>query len=286
MTDSTGPPPKRIGELLSEAGMLTAENLQKGLDYARKTALPLGRVLIMLRAVSEEDLKYALQSQSLIKFESLPNSMAVRALTAAKQNRITLDEALKQIGWKSDKYQVGQEPEEIKRLREQIAYAEQQHGPDSIEVGDLTLLLGDAYLDNELNGQAESCFSRAIAAFEKHLGTTHAKVAAAVWKLANLMFMQDRHEEASNQYWRVYEIKVALLGNAHPEVASALHDLAELHDLQNKYAEAERITYSALKFVKNIWNPMTSHFWKRCNALLTCPNECAAPAPNYRSASC
>lgn len=240
------PQQKRIGDLLVEAGILSAEELPKGLEYSKKTALPLGRVLIMLRCVTEEDLKAVLHVQTLMKFEGLPATLAVRALSQSREKGITLEDSLKQLGWQTDKFKGSGEPQELRELRQKLAETEERVGPEHVEIASVCTDLADVYFDHELYGQAEAAYLRALAIVEKTFGPVHLQVANVVWKMANLYFLQDRFSEAKPLYQRVLELRQNILGSTNPEVASVLHDLAELHDVQGKYADAERYYFQCI----------------------------------------
>src|ERR1700739_1785612 len=95
---------KRIGELLQEAQILSDADLMKGLEYGKKTGMALGRVLTMLRLVSDGDLRAALHVQSLMKFENMPAPLAVRALLYMRENNCHIEWACKQVGWQNAKF--------------------------------------------------------------------------------------------------------------------------------------------------------------------------------------
>src|SRR6185437_16311686 len=131
MTEPTPQKPglKRIGELLLEAQILSDADLAKGLEYGKKTGMALGRVLTMLRLVSETDLRAGLHVQSLMKFEGMPPPLAVRALRYMKDNSCHIEWACKQIGWQSQKFKDDMPPR-LRELKEKYADVEQRLGTD------------------------------------------------------------------------------------------------------------------------------------------------------------
>jgi hypothetical protein len=95
--------PRRIGELLTAAGILKVEYVSQALQISKKTGMPLGRVLIMSKHLSEKDLSAALKAQELIRDNVLTSEFAVSALQRASKRFLTLEEALAELGWMQKK---------------------------------------------------------------------------------------------------------------------------------------------------------------------------------------
>ncbi|MGD9680415.1 MAG: hypothetical protein AB7W16_04460 [Candidatus Obscuribacterales bacterium] len=92
----------RLGDLLTQAGLLKAKDLREAMIIAKQQSLPVGRVLIMAQFISEPNLQSAVQCQSMLKDGHLDIDTAVNALKLASQKSIGLEEALAELGW-SDK---------------------------------------------------------------------------------------------------------------------------------------------------------------------------------------
>ncbi|MBX9771753.1 MAG: hypothetical protein K2X29_10295 [Candidatus Obscuribacterales bacterium] len=90
----------RIGDLLIRAGILDPTAFDEAIQTATQIGLPFGRVLIMSNFVEEDTLKAALQIQSMINDKLLPLDAGVTALTHVKRERVTLENALGQVGYK------------------------------------------------------------------------------------------------------------------------------------------------------------------------------------------
>lgn len=90
----------RIGDLLIRAGILDPTAFDEAIQTATQIGLPFGRVLIMSNFVDEDTLKAALQIQSMINDRLLGLDAGVSALTVVKREHISLDDALKQVGYK------------------------------------------------------------------------------------------------------------------------------------------------------------------------------------------
>ena len=74
------PHPRRIGELLTESGILSRDELQVALQLAKQTAKPLGSVLRNDRLVDELDLQSVLSVQLLVKQKILTDAIAIEIL--------------------------------------------------------------------------------------------------------------------------------------------------------------------------------------------------------------
>lgn len=90
----------RIGDLLIRAGILDPTGFDEAIQVATQIGLPFGRVLIMSNFVDEETLKAALQIQSMVNDKLIDLESGVTALTLVKRERLSLDEALQQVGYK------------------------------------------------------------------------------------------------------------------------------------------------------------------------------------------
>lgn len=229
---------KRLGELLVEADLLSPEDLKRGLEYGTKTTLPIGRVLVMLKLVDDENLRAALHIQSLMRFEKMPGTFAVRALKHMISKKVPIEESCRQLGWTSDKSTAKRSPR-LRELKDRLTDAENRLGYDHPELAAVMLEIASFYEDEEMWPHAEAQMEAAIRQLENAYGKIDLKVARAVAKLSHLLFMQDRYPEAQTLAERVVDIRRQLLGPDDPDLAFALFDLAELFDVQKKWAEAE-----------------------------------------------
>ncbi len=62
---------RRLGELLIESGLLTADKLKDALEYQKKTGQRLGQALIGMKVITEEEMAFALAMQLKIPFIDL-----------------------------------------------------------------------------------------------------------------------------------------------------------------------------------------------------------------------
>lgn len=101
--------PARVGDLLTRVGLIKQSQLEEALILARRTATPVGRILLMTGSLKESDLQVVLQAQQMIRTDQLPYEIAIRALYIVKSSRISFEEALRMSGWKlEEEVQLGE----------------------------------------------------------------------------------------------------------------------------------------------------------------------------------
>ncbi|CAN5270738.1 hypothetical protein BH11CYA1_BH11CYA1_29100 [soil metagenome] len=91
--------PVRLGDLLTGAGLLKAEDLRQGMLIAKTQSLPVGRVLIMSGFIIEPHLQAAVQAQSMLKDGLIDLETALGSLRVISRDGLTLDQALSKMGW-------------------------------------------------------------------------------------------------------------------------------------------------------------------------------------------
>ncbi len=153
--------PILIGELLFTAGVLRREDLSRALQISSEHGLPIGRVLIILQYLSEEELKAALQAQSLINDGILAVAMGVKAIDLVKCNKVKLDQALEHLGWVRSEVLEGNKLGELllgsgMLTAEQLSEALAMSAETRLPIGRILLLTGvlpDELLTSVLNAQ-------------------------------------------------------------------------------------------------------------------------------------
>lgn len=83
----------RVGELLLAAEIINRDQCQQALNKNLSTGLPLGRILVLSRLLSEQLLLATLNAQILIRDGKLTREQAVVALKAAAQRQVPLEES-------------------------------------------------------------------------------------------------------------------------------------------------------------------------------------------------
>ncbi len=89
----------RLGELLIEAEALDWEQLNEALKTSSQTGLPVGRVLVFRKYISNEVLLACLTAQKLIREGVINRDQAVQGLKAVRQRQIGFEESLAQSGF-------------------------------------------------------------------------------------------------------------------------------------------------------------------------------------------
>ena len=87
----------RIGELLVQAGVITAYDLSEAEKLSSHMKVQFGRLLIMAGCLTEEALECALEAQQLIKEGMLNSQIACEALAFAVQENIPLRQSLEML---------------------------------------------------------------------------------------------------------------------------------------------------------------------------------------------
>lgn len=94
-----------IGDLLVGAEAVSIRQLEHAVPLAKKTGLPVGRILVESKLVSNYTIRAAVLAQSLIRDNLLHLGLAIKALKLVHNNSITLEDALDSLGWRSDYYE-------------------------------------------------------------------------------------------------------------------------------------------------------------------------------------
>lgn len=84
----------KLGELLKSAELVNDDQLNECLQTSQETGLPLGRILVLTQAISEELLAAALTAQILIRDGKVSKEQAIKGLKSSKRRRISLEESL------------------------------------------------------------------------------------------------------------------------------------------------------------------------------------------------
>lgn len=97
--------PVLIGDLLVKSGLVTLGQFADAMPISLKTGLPVGRVLVGSGFLTEPEFKASVTAQSLVRENLLPIDLAIKSLKLAREKRLTFDEALTELGWRSEYYE-------------------------------------------------------------------------------------------------------------------------------------------------------------------------------------
>lgn len=89
----------RLGELLLAARLLSPQELSECIEASGNQGLPIGRIMVIMGLISEQDLRSALKVQSLVRDAIVPFHIAVQGLALAAREKIDADLALAYLGW-------------------------------------------------------------------------------------------------------------------------------------------------------------------------------------------
>jgi hypothetical protein len=93
----------RLGTILTELSLLSADELEFALKMTRSTGMPLGSVLLVTGAISKEELRAMIQAQSMLKDQLVDENDLLSAMPLLKgQQSLGLDGALRRIKWHRD----------------------------------------------------------------------------------------------------------------------------------------------------------------------------------------
>jgi hypothetical protein len=84
---------------LQDADIIAQLQLEDALKTSQETGLPLGRVLVLTNAVSEEMLSAALTAQVLVRDNKISREQAVQALKSSRFRRVNIEVSLIDLGF-------------------------------------------------------------------------------------------------------------------------------------------------------------------------------------------
>lgn len=88
----------RLGELFMETGIVDISAVSEGLSIARRTAFPIGRVLVMTGWVDDHDIDCALEVQALLREGTIDKPLAKDLLRFSHLNKVGIQEAFRLNG--------------------------------------------------------------------------------------------------------------------------------------------------------------------------------------------
>jgi hypothetical protein len=89
----------KLGEILAAAQLVTESDVKEALRSSEETGLPLGRILVLTKNLSEEMVSAALTAQVLIRDGKVTLDQAIDGLKAARQRRVSIETALADRGY-------------------------------------------------------------------------------------------------------------------------------------------------------------------------------------------
>jgi hypothetical protein len=91
-------PANKLGKLLVEAQIVTEDQLDNALESSKTSNLPLGRILLLSKLISDAVLCSCLNAQVLLRDGKITREQAINALRSAHQRRLSVEQALLEQG--------------------------------------------------------------------------------------------------------------------------------------------------------------------------------------------
>jgi hypothetical protein len=88
----------RIGDLLKQTGLVDNDDIQEAIVWSSEYPAMLGKMLVVAGSIDEGTLLAALRCQFLMRDKVLSESEARQALLYAQRHRISLDDAIEELG--------------------------------------------------------------------------------------------------------------------------------------------------------------------------------------------
>jgi hypothetical protein len=88
----------RIGDLLKQSGLVDNDDIQEAIEWSAAYPAMLGKMLVVAGSIDEGTLLAALRCQYLMRNNLLSEANARLALLYAQRHRISLDDALEELG--------------------------------------------------------------------------------------------------------------------------------------------------------------------------------------------
>jgi tetratricopeptide (TPR) repeat protein len=150
----------RLGDLVLGFEMVSESEFEDSLSIAKETGLPIGNVLVMSNLLSESDLRNVLRCQSLLREHAIAFDIAREALERVKEQKITLDRALVELGWDGLRHEsmpLGKLLVDAEFIsRDQLEKALRRHKDTTMPVGRILVLEGslpESLLSVAINAQ-------------------------------------------------------------------------------------------------------------------------------------
>src|SRR5262249_32616113 len=134
-----------------------------------------------------------------------------------------------------------------KHFRESLALNRELHGGNDPEVASVLMELSVVYTWHDDLHSAEAAISEAVNIFGATLHPRHPDRVMAEGRLAEVLLLQGRVEEAGPKFEASLEAQRDLFGNDSAQVSYVLENLAQVRRAQGRLADAESYAREALQ---------------------------------------
>ncbi len=228
----------RLGQILLESNLITAQQLAYALEYGSEKSIFLGRALVLIRYMREEDLSKALKAQDLIN-SKMPSIVVIEALREAVKSNSSLESALQ---------------------NKNPNFARPEKSPDSAKAGGLAVYnspgalmdLGETLLLEDRCLEAEVQLKKALELLEQSLGEDDINLAPLLMRLGNTYLALKSFEQGRNCYERVLWLKTKYQPDHELEIARTFESLADLYTAEQDESRAMWAYLSALDLLEKM----------------------------------
>ncbi|MFN8654843.1 MAG: tetratricopeptide repeat protein [Candidatus Obscuribacterales bacterium] len=241
---------KRVGELLTEAGLLDTSSLDHALKTQQKNSTPIGHELIQLSLITEAVLKAVLQVQILIEESLVPAPLGSKALRMVAEENHTLESALRLLGWEEPTMAM-EDLKDVLTTSAELMAAERALGIHHSGVAQLNMQLADLYVRRRAFAAAEGLYKRGLFILKQSTGQKDLELADCLFRMANLYYVQKRLIESEPLYYQSLQIRSQMLGDRSALVGTTLEHLARLQEALGNLEMAHRFAEQAKQIKEN-----------------------------------
>lgn len=237
----------RIGELLTNAGLIDKEQFLDSLQTAKSQRQPLGRILSEQKFLNVQDLRNAMKVQLICRAAALPVDYAAITVKAASYAGELTGDFFGKLNIPLET--TNSDPKTLATLiskMDELLLLEEKRGIQDPKVARLAAEVGVICLQRGENEEAEAMFRRAHAVFAISGDEFQAELAVVCQSIGRLIIKQKKYPEAELLFLQAMEIKNRIHGEKHAEVGEALTDVGYLYFCQANYTPA-------IGFLRSAW---------------------------------
>jgi tetratricopeptide (TPR) repeat protein len=243
--------PRKLGQILIEAGYINDEQLQELLRKAKQSRMPLGTILKNDGMISHDLLQSVLEAQLLMKEGVLPECVTITTLKVAALQRVTLKQFLETSGLLIEQDQVGSL--ELANQLEELLLKEKEFGAEHPTVANMAVTLAESYAARDDRIQAEFLYNRAMSIYKK-CGDQVDKiqVASASIKFASMLNVSGRSFEAQPILLEALDALGRAGASESEQTVRCLQQLGELEFAQDNMPAASNFFRSSVALAEKL----------------------------------
>lgn len=259
---------KRLGEFLVEAGIIDSRQLTRALEYSLNKGIPTGRVLILLHYLKELELEAALRLQTLVKLDTLEFAKAIEVLKLVNIKQLNIEAALGQLNIDPSKINTAKDYSETLLLLEKLTLIEATKPDSRQDIVELHISIAETFFNEdklektlehlgkakqlseeptEVHDFKQGALSGNTSRMRQSSKEEQELILARILTIkGNVHFVEDKYDQAEDDYKKALLIKQRYLGDDNSETAHLLESIAEIYDARGEYEQAEHYYLEAL----------------------------------------